>query len=63
MLYHTCTECHRGFIATSFDEATEGLVELKGMSKEQADKFEGGAEELVYAKFCPYCGGKAIEAR
>lgn len=56
MIHHTCNDCQMGFQAQSQDEAE---VEAEN-AKEVGEYIEGS--ELIYAKYCPYCGGDNIEA-
>ena len=57
MIHFTCMECQMGFQARSYDEALE---EQEGAKK--AGEYDPESE-LVYAKYCPYCGSQAIEER
>ena len=57
MVGHRCYDCQMGFIAKSQDEAVEEAEEQKQLVVDDCEA------ELVYARHCPYCGGKSIEAR
>lgn len=57
MTHHTCRDCHKGFVADSYDEAKEKYMALPKEERDKVNEEDG----LVYAIFCPYCGGTNIE--
>jgi len=63
MIYHTCIECQRGFVAESRKEAEEAYNRQVEKGGTAAAAFQDAIDtgEVAYARFCPYCGSSTIE--
>ena len=66
MIHHTCTDCGRGFVATSYDEAREEYEEEErrvegrpGVAMSFEELIKSG--KAIYAKYCLYCGSRFLQ--
>ena len=64
MTHHTCGDCQRGFVATSYDEAREEYDKMPDTPENPKGDFDELVElnELAYARACPYCASTRIRA-